>query len=94
MKTIRRGVFETNSSSTHSITIMSEEDYDLWGDEWLLNTETDKLVHKDSVTEDDDDYHIQTKEGFFDTNLETDENYYTTKSGDNIIVICKYGYDS
>lgn len=30
MKTIRRGVFETNSSSTHSITMCSGEDYDRW----------------------------------------------------------------
>ena len=27
---IRRGVFETNSSSTHSISIVSQEEYDLW----------------------------------------------------------------
>lgn len=29
-RVIRQGVFETNSSSTHSITICSKEDYDLW----------------------------------------------------------------
>ena len=27
---IRRGVFETNSSSTHSITLMMKKDYDRW----------------------------------------------------------------
>lgn len=27
---IRRGVFETNSSSTHSLTICAKEDYDNW----------------------------------------------------------------
>lgn len=30
LKVIRRGVFETNSSSTHSITMCSKEDYDKW----------------------------------------------------------------
>lgn len=30
MKQIRRGVFETNSSSTHSITMCSESEYDKW----------------------------------------------------------------
>lgn len=30
MKVIRRGVFETNSSSTHSITMCSRKDYDRW----------------------------------------------------------------
>lgn len=29
-KQIRRGVFETNSSSTHSLTMCSKEDYDKW----------------------------------------------------------------
>lgn len=30
MRQIRRGVFETNSSSTHSLTMCSEEEYDRW----------------------------------------------------------------
>ena len=30
LRAIRRGVFETNSSSTHSITICSKEEYDKW----------------------------------------------------------------
>jgi hypothetical protein len=34
-KQIRRGVFETNSSSTHSITMMMKEDYDKWEKENL-----------------------------------------------------------
>lgn len=29
-KVIRRGVFETNSSSTHSITMCSKDEYDKW----------------------------------------------------------------
>lgn len=29
---IRRGVYETNSSSTHSITMMMKDDYDNWKD--------------------------------------------------------------
>lgn len=28
MKQVRRGVFETNSSSTHSITICTEDEYE------------------------------------------------------------------
>ena len=30
MKTIRLGTFETNSSSTHSMVICSEEEYEKW----------------------------------------------------------------
>lgn len=33
---IRRGVFETNSSSTHSITICKKEDYDAWREGKIL----------------------------------------------------------
>lgn len=33
MRTIRHSVFETNSSSTHSMTIMSKRDYDRWRSE-------------------------------------------------------------
>lgn len=32
---IRRGVFETNSSSTHSLTMMMKSDYDRWQTEHL-----------------------------------------------------------
>ena len=32
---IRKGVFETNSSSTHSITMMMKSDYDRWSKEKL-----------------------------------------------------------
>lgn len=30
MQTLRRGVFETNSSSTHSITMCLESEYEKW----------------------------------------------------------------
>lgn len=36
MKTIRRGLFETNSSSVHSLTIMTQEEYDKWNDDTYL----------------------------------------------------------
>ena len=32
---VRRGVFETNSSSTHSLTMMMKSDYDRWQTEQL-----------------------------------------------------------
>ena len=35
MKQIRRGVFETNSSSTHSLTMMMKSDYKRWENEGL-----------------------------------------------------------
>ena len=40
MKQIRKNVFETNSSSTHSITMCLESEYTAWnnGQMWLYNT--------------------------------------------------------
>lgn len=35
MKTIRYNVFETNSSSTHSMVVLDEEDYNRWVNEGL-----------------------------------------------------------
>lgn len=35
MRQIRRGVFETNSSSTHSLTMMMKSDYERWHKEKL-----------------------------------------------------------
>ena len=58
---IRRGVFETNSSSTHSITMMMKSDYDRWEKEslylfngypygWEFNKPiNDKLYTKDEA---------------------------------------------
>lgn len=44
MQQIRVGVFETNSSSTHSLTIVSEEDYEKWvAGEYVLNTDSEEL---------------------------------------------------
>jgi hypothetical protein len=35
MRQIRRGVFETNSSSTHSLTMMMKSDYERWESDGL-----------------------------------------------------------
>lgn len=94
MKSIRRSVFETNSSSTHSITIVSEEDFEKWKTgELILDTYSEMLV---PITEDTDDhdYQFKTKEDW-DNNrdLEGYEERYTTKSGDKIVVFGEFGYD-
>ena len=47
MKTIRHGVFETNSSSTHSLTIMTQEEYDKWDKEHYLAD--DKIITRDEA---------------------------------------------
>lgn len=50
MKLIRRGTFETNSSSTHSITMCKESDFDKWKNgEMYWDRWEEKLVSKEEV---------------------------------------------
>ena len=52
MKTIRIGTFETNSSSTHSITMCMESDFLKWKNgEMYWNRWNDELVPKETVEE-------------------------------------------
>lgn len=52
MKTIRIGTFETNSSSTHSITMCMESDYEKWKNgEMYWHRWNDELVSKEEVEE-------------------------------------------
>lgn len=54
MKQIRRGTFETNSSSTHSITICPKETYDKWlNGEMLFDEWNDKFIDSVDITPDD-----------------------------------------
>ena len=49
-KQIRRGVFETNSSSTHSLTMCREEEYKKWENKELLYFEDeDKFVTREDI---------------------------------------------
>ena len=53
LRVIRRGVFETNSSSTHSLTLCKQEEYDKWeSGELLLCINTGALVTKEEALRD------------------------------------------
>ena len=52
--TIRRGVFETNSSSSHSLSILHHDDFEKWrnGDDGiLLDYENDRLISREDAIE-------------------------------------------
>lgn len=69
---IRRGVFETNSSSVHSITMCSKEDYERWENgELLLKRWGGKLVdvNDPEVAKERADYEAELEE------WEKDENH-------------------
>jgi len=58
MKQIRLGVFETNSSSTHSLTICTKAQFDDWTSGKLyFDRDNEKFVSKDDVTQEDIEDH-------------------------------------
>ena len=103
MKNIRRGIFETNSSSTHSICICTAEEYDKFiHGQFYYDILGDELVEKEKVekerlTKGDyfDEERFQTSEGLnhYWDGLDRYKTRYTTPSGDNIVVFGAYGYD-
>lgn len=51
MKQVRREVFETNSSSTHSITLCMESDYDQWRKGEVLKSEDSFITREEAIEE-------------------------------------------
>lgn len=97
---IRRGVFETNSSSTHSITMCMESDYDKWvNGELALDRWNDKLVEITPEIEEsmkNDEREWLTYDQFNDwhyINYETFKSTYTTPNGEKIVSFGYYGYN-
>lgn len=71
MKTVRRGTFETNSSSTHSITMCMESDYEKWKNgEMYWHRWNDELVSKEEVEKE----MTKLREEFIADNPDFDEN--------------------
>lgn len=99
-KQIRRGVFETNSSSCHSLTMCMESDYNKWKDGKLAwDRRCDELVPiteevRKSMNNDEGQY--LTYEQFNDYDYVEFETYYesfTTPNGENICAFGYYGHD-
>ena len=128
MKKIRNKVFETNSSSVHSLIICTDEEYEKLNnnklyinnfEEFITSEEYKKILIdfylednniKEEVTNYDDFYDKYNFElnKFKEENkwrvpytldewigdLETNTYQYITKSGDDITIVTKFGYDS
>ena len=130
MKTIRNNVFETNSSSTHSVSVFYAEDYEKFRNgELLYNPESDELITleegveillnnlseeskikilNDKLTYSEivdlyidelEDTYIEVPKFYkelidsYYNDLETDITKFNTKSGENLIIMCRYGYN-
>ena len=101
MRQIRRNVFETNSSSTHSITMCMQSDYDKWkAGELVWSRWSDELVEitsKVKASMDADDRAYLTYEQFNDWNYIDNETFvdkFTTPNNETVISFGYYGYDS
>lgn len=95
MKQVRNGVFETNSSSTHSITICTKEEFEKFkAGELMCDRYGGGMVPTFEVECDEDGYcafdSYDTLGGDW---LEIDITPFATPSGDEMVAICTYGHD-
>lgn len=96
---VRHNVFETNSSSVHSLTMCSESTYEKWkrGEIILYGCDfSGKFMAIDEAKMQPyfNERYIQTYEQFCSTCLlESFEDSFTTENGDTVIAFGVYGYD-
>lgn len=99
---VRRCLFETNSSSVHSVTMCSKSDYDKWindklyFDKWsdMLIPDSDK-IQKDRKENGYDTQYLTYNE-FCDYEYlphEIFEKTTTTEHGDTVVAFGYYGFD-
>lgn len=93
---IRRGVFETNSSSTHSLTMCSEEEFEAWkrGEVLFQEYEKENFISATKLSEHDkkmaqEDYE-ENKDDFQkdwnDLSEDAKQKYYTKYAKENDII--------
>lgn len=72
---IRLGVFETNSSSTHTLTICSKSDFEKWKrGELLLDEYSDKFIDVEKVSEKDlESYYNSIKKLYYKNYKDLDD---------------------
>lgn len=97
---IRRGVFETNSSSVHSLTMCTSSDYDKWKNgELVWSRWDDELIPiTDEIKRsmDNDEREFLTYEQFGDYDYMGYETYsesFKTPSGETVYGFGYYGHD-
>lgn len=101
---VRRGLFETNSSSVHSMTMCSESDFEKWKKgELVFDNYAEALIPvtddlKEYIkSEDNGRYHeYLTYDQFFDycvVEYETFVKSHVTEHGDKVVAFGYYGND-
>lgn len=98
---MRTSVFETNSSSTHSIAICTEDDYKAFKKgKKLIDRNSLKLYNsveegmaQDKWSEEEDFMTYEEFEEYVSEYYEEFEEKFTTPSGDKAVAFGYYGYD-
>ena len=90
---IRFGVFETNSSSVHTLTICSEDMFnDFKNGKLLFDTWDEELVLEEGQEDIDRFISYTGYDDFLEyTEYQSFEQHYTTKNGDKIVAFGYYG---
>ena len=81
MRVIRRGVFETNSSSTHSITICKKENFDRWKKGEVFFDSDENFITKELAIERLKTDHYYGVEGNLDYNNDRAVDHALTNIG-------------
>ena len=89
LRQVRRGVFETNSSSVHSLTIVSKEMFDRFKKGELKMTWRDELIDSTHPKFDDED--TTDYENYGGDEYEQFEKTYTTEGGEVVVAFGYYG---
>lgn len=99
---IRRGIFETNSSSVHSITMCSDDEYSKWKNgEAYFDRYAGQIVESTEEIEkkrEEEGRYTQylTYDEFHDWDYieyETFSERYTTPNGETVVAFGYYGHD-
>jgi hypothetical protein len=91
MRQIRIGVFETNSSSTHTLVVCTDEELEKWKKGEIIYNYIDGFIPSDNSNISSDG---ETYEAFMDDEeLEIEIYNYVTKGKENLTIFCKYGYN-
>lgn len=93
MISIRKNVFETNSSSTHSLCICTENEYDKFKNgDMMYDGYNEELQFVSDKELKEDKYRYKSYENMGKW-LEFYEEHFTTPSGDKMVAFGEYGYD-
>lgn len=91
MYKIRKGTFETNSSSVHSLVMCSGEEYELLQKGKLLLDEDGDLVSREFIDNYGDENNYFTLDEWWDDFYEHFHQAYTTENGEEVVAFGYFG---